>query len=62
MENNPFFVLLLNFELQRLALLTLTDIEEGNNFWIAKIQMKGRMYNKPRKAESLMRRNLIYSE
>lgn len=40
MANNTFFVLLLNFELQRLALLTLTNIQESNNFWISKIQME----------------------
>lgn len=40
MANNAFFVLLLNFELQRLALLTLTNIQESNNFWISKIQME----------------------
>lgn len=40
MANSAFFVLLLNFELQRLALLTLTNIQESNNFWISKIQME----------------------
>ena len=40
MANNAFFVLLLNFELKRLALLTLTNIQESNNFWISKIQME----------------------
>ena len=34
--NNSFSVSLLKFELQRPALLTLTNIEENNNFRISK--------------------------